>query len=282
MVPKLTDQPLDNAVQLEEIKKVKVVADEKFANSANLLSFQSANLLSIKYCWPLVAWTSQPTIPLSKVKKQTAAAATLTAVKEKVKVKKRKGDVLEKNERKRMRFSADSAITYCWPILPWVAPATHETPPNTRGDDEDEGKAGIPIVQKCEQPATLLPHQGVPAAKALASFTFPIIPLPIHLILLKMSPLAKPARRTKPRSLMRKVGVVGLLKVEERMEGEGEMREEVNESGKVPLLRLTYCWPILPYTKPNFTETTFTSLAPARGEPEIITSTKSNLIHPQV
>ena len=252
-----TDNLLDNVVQVKEIKKV----DDNFAN---VLFWQPSPLLSITYCWPLVAWTNfGPTIPSSKVKEQTSTVGRHTTptpapMMEKVKVNKRKGDDLE-SERKRRKFSA---ITYCWPILPWVAPATHAM---TRRSEEEEAGEAILIVENLQLPTT-----PIPAAKTLE---LPIIPLPLDLLLLKMLPRANPARKTKSMSLKRKVEDVDLVKVEERLEeaeGVREMKElGENEEEKVPLLRLTYCWPILPYTKPTFIQ----SAPSSRGDPQIILPT---------
>merc|ERR1719222_7196 len=56
------------------------------------------------------------------------------------------------------------------------------------------------------------------------------------------------------------------VEVEEKMEEkEEETEEKPKNAKKVPLLSLTYCWPIIPYVEPNFTQSTFTSLASSRG-----------------
>ena len=270
VVANLTAELLENAVQVNVSKKVKVDANEEFDHSSNLSCLQSASLLSITYSWPLIAWAPQPIILLNKVTKQTStvsklATATVAPAKEKVKVNKRKGDILE-DESKRMRFSASLAITYCWPILPWVAPATYATPPRTRSEVEEERK--VLIVQKF-LPTSILPR-AVLATKAHASVAFSITSLPIYLVLPKMSTQAKPAMKTKSRRLMK---VAEVVKVEERTEEVMEIKEQPNANEKVPLLSLTYCWPLLPYTKPNFIQSAFTALAAPRGESQITHST---------
>ena len=117
----LASEPLNNTEQCKETKKVKVATDEFEENSANL----TISRLSITYCWPLIAWEPKAAFSFNPLKKQPATT-TLAHEKEKVKVKKRKADELV-NESKRLRFSAILAITYCWPILPWVAPAAIES-----------------------------------------------------------------------------------------------------------------------------------------------------------
>ena len=156
-----------------------------------------------------------------------------------------------------------------------MAPPTYATPPRTRSEVENEEERDVLIVQKCL--TTLILPRAVLAAKAHACFAFPITLLPIYLVLPKMSPQAKPSRKTRSRRLM--------IKVEERTEEEveevREIKEQPNANEKVPLLSLTYCWPLIPYTKPNFIQSAFTALALPGGESEITLSTRSNLIHPQ-
>ena len=117
---------------------------------------------SITYCWPVLPWAA----PM-KTKKvlgvQPENATTLSSVfsdpslplkvDKKELNRKRQGDELQ-GESKRPRFSANKAITYCWPILPWTAPQISTSQDN--GCEEEIQKIDLIInkVLPAPQPPT--------------------------------------------------------------------------------------------------------------------------------
>ena len=218
-----------------------------FEKESKRIRFSST--LSISYFWPVLPWVApMKTKMVLGVQPENATtpssvffdASLPLKVDKKELNRKRQGDELQ-GKPKRPRFSNNKAITYCWPILPWTAPQLSTSQDN--GCEEEIKKIDLIISKSLPAPPP-------------STTTSP----PNH----------RPITWLLPQNYNFTASSMKMLEME-------ELKDFLNKKlKKAPLLRLTYCWPIIPFTKASTHKSPVSpSSIPSSRSPNLIPSSES-------
>ena len=217
-------------VSSQDNNKIKMTESEKVESKRSKQLVEPASLLSITYCWPLMAW---------EPKNQPNTSHQTIKTIERWDSYKRKGEHLESGT-KRPKFTANLALTYCWPIMPWVVPKVLEIP--------SEKAESVLIVQK-SQPANS--EKVRPVVELLVSSSLQLPKLPMC----KQSNVSGNKEKRKGR----------------------DFEKESKRPRFSSTLSITYCWPVLPWVAPMETKlalgvqpknaTTLSSVFPDANQP---------------